>query len=98
VAAGEALPIDWLMENYIQKRVVDVVQPNISEAGFTGGKRLAYAAWLNRLRLVPHSWGTPIRIAAELHWVAAMPDISRARNPPAPLFELHLPQESPVGG
>jgi D-galactarolactone cycloisomerase len=98
LAAGEALPIDWLMENYIQKRVVDVVQPDISEAGFTGGKRLAYAAWLNRLRLVPHSWGTPIRIAAELHWVAAIPDISRAWNPPAPLFELHLPDESPVWG
>ena len=98
LAAGEALPIDWLIENYIQKQTVDIVQPDISEAGFTSGKRVSYAAWVNRVRLVPHSWGTPIRIAAEMHWAATIPDISRAWNPPPVLFELHLPHESPVWG
>jgi D-galactarolactone cycloisomerase len=98
LAAGEALPIDWLVENYIQKQVVDIVQPDISESGFTSGKRITYESWLNRVRLVPHSWGTPIRIAAEMHWAATIPDISRAWNPPPVLFELHLPHESPVWG
>jgi D-galactarolactone cycloisomerase len=98
LAAGEALPIDWLVENYIQKQTVDIVQPDISESGFTGGKRITYEAWLNRVRLVPHSWGTPVRIASELHWAATIPDISRAWNPPPVLFELHLPHESPVWG
>jgi D-galactarolactone cycloisomerase len=98
LAAGEALPIDWLIENYIQKQTVDIVQPDISEAGFTSGKRVTYAAWVNRVRLVPHSWGTPIRIAAEMHWAATIPDISRAWNPPPVLFELHLPHESPAWG
>jgi D-galactarolactone cycloisomerase len=45
---------------------------------------------------MPHSWGTPIRIASELHWVACFPDVSTAWNPPPVLFELHLPHESPV--
>jgi D-galactarolactone cycloisomerase len=98
LAAGEALPIDWLVENYIQKQVVDIVQPDISECGFTSGKRITYESWLNRVRLVPHSWGTPIRIASEMHWAATIPDISRAWNPPPVLFELHLPHESPVWG
>ncbi len=96
LAAGEALPVDWLVENYIQKQTVDIVQPDISESGYTGGKRLTYASWVNRVRLVPHSWGTPVRIASEMHWVATIPDISRAWNPPPALFELHLPHESPV--
>lgn len=98
LASGESLPIDWVIENYIQKHLVDMVQPDISEAGFTGGKRVTYASWLNRVRLVPHSWGTPLRIAAEMHWVASIPDLSRAWNPPPPLFELHIPAESPAWG
>ena len=96
LASGEALPLDWVIENYIQKHVVDIVQPDISESGFTGGKRVTYASWLNRVRLVPHSWGGPVRIASEIHWVASIPDISRAWNPPPPLFEMHLPHESAV--
>ncbi len=98
LASGEALPVDWLIENYVQRKTVDIVQPDISDCGFTGGKRIAYACWLNRVRLVPHSWGTPIRIASELHWVACMPEMSRAWNPPPALFELHLPHESPAWG
>lgn len=98
LASGEDLPIDWVIENYIQRQVVDIVQPDISEAGFTGGRRISYACWLNRVRLMPHSWGTPIRIAAEMHWVACFPPPSRAWNAPPVLFELHLPHESPAWG
>lgn len=96
LASGEFLPVDWLIENYIQKKTVDIVQPDISDCGFTGGKRITYACWLNRVRLMPHSWGTPIRIAAEMHWVTTIPNLSRAWNPPPTLFELHLPHESPA--
>lgn len=87
LASGEALPIDWVIENYINKQIVDIVQPDISEAGFTGGRRVSYASWISRVRLIPHSWGTPIRIASEIHWVACFPDVSSAANPPPVLFE-----------
>jgi len=96
LASGEALPVDWVIENYIQRKTVDIVQPDISTCGFTGGKRITYACALNRVRLVPHSWGTPIRIASEMHWVACIPAMFRAWNPPPCLFELHLPHESPA--
>lgn len=98
LASGEALPIDWVIENYIQNQTVDIVQPDISETGFTGGRRISYAAWLNRVRLMPHSWGSPLRIAAEIHWICCFPDVSRSWNPPPALFELHLPHESPAWG
>ena len=98
LASGEALPIDWLMENYIATQLIDIVQPDISESGLTGGRRISNACALHRVRLVPHSWGTPIRIVSEMHWVACFPDVSRAWNPPPALFELHLPHESPAWG
>ncbi len=98
LASGEALPIDWVIENYINGKIVDIAQPDISNAGLTGGRRLSYACWLNRVRLVPHSWGTPIRIASEMHWMACFPAASTAWNPPPVLFELHLPHESPAWG
>jgi len=85
--------LDWL-ENYIQKQIVDIAQPDISESGLTGGRRISQACWLNRVRLIPHSWGSPIRIVSEMHWVACFPDVSRAWNPPPVMFELHLPHES----
>ena len=98
LASGEALPIDWVIENYINGKVVDIAQPDISNAGLTGGRRVSYACWINRVRLMPHSWGTPIRIASEMHWVACFPGVSTAWNAPPALFELHLPHESPAWG
>ncbi|MBS1824713.1 MAG: hypothetical protein JST93_05295 [Acidobacteria bacterium] len=62
------------------------------------GRRISYACWLNRVRLVPHSWGTPIRIAAELHWCANFPSSSKAWNAPPVMFELHHPHECPAWG
>ncbi|MCP5116892.1 MAG: hypothetical protein GY953_39200, partial [bacterium] len=98
LASGEFLPVDWTIENYIQKKVVDIVQPDIMDCGLTGGKRITYACHVNRVRLAPHSWGTPIRIVSEMHWVAAIPPMSRAWTAPPILFELHLPHESPAWG
>ncbi len=84
----------WMIAN----RGVDIVQPDIMDCGLTGGKRITNACAVNRVRLVPHSWGSPIRIASELHWVACIPKLGRAWNPPPQLFELHLPHESPAWG
>ena len=65
--------------------------------GFSGAKKINYAAWLNWTRVMPHTWGSPIRIAATMHWAACIPQHSdRYLNPPPVLFELHLPHESPA--
>ena len=97
LASGEGLPIDFVIKNYINRNTVDIVQPDISTAGFTGARKVNYAAWLNWTRVMPHTWGSPIRIAATMHWTACIPQHSeRFVNPPPVLFELHLPHESPA--
>lgn len=97
LASGEGMPIDSLIKNYINRNAVDIVQPDISTAGFTGARKVNYSAWLNWTRVMPHTWGSPIRIAATMHWAACIPQHSeRFINPPPVLFELHLPHESPA--
>jgi len=88
MASGETESADWLIANYIQPRLIDVVQPDLDTVGLTGARALTYLCWLNRLRLVPHNWGTAIRTAATLHWMACCPPLTAALNPPRMLFEF----------
>jgi D-galactarolactone cycloisomerase len=88
LASGETLNTDELILDYIQPRLVDVVQPDIEHVGFTGGRRLSHLAWLNHLRLIPHNWGTAVRTASELHWAATMPPIAEGLYSPPVMFEF----------
>lgn len=96
LASGEFLPVDWTIDYYVNKKVVDIVQPDIVDTGLTGGRRITRACTINRVRLIPHTWGGPIRNVASMHWVAAIPPLSVSQHEPPPLFELHLPEESSV--
>jgi D-galactarolactone cycloisomerase len=88
LATGETLSTDQLVSDYIQPRLVDIVQPEIEFVGLTGGRRLSYLCWLNHMRLVPHNWSTAIRTAAILHWMSTIPPVTQALAPPPALFEL----------
>ena len=96
LASGEGVAIDWLIDNYINAQLVDIVQPDIHRVGLTGARVINYAAWLNRVRVIPHTWAhTPLRIASTMHWVCAIPvEFERYVNPPPQLMELHPPYES----
>lgn len=96
LAGGEGMYVNDLIEHFINTRLTDVVQPDIERCGFTGGRWISHAAWLNRVRLIPHTWAhTPIRIAATLHWLACWPaEHKRLVYPAEPLLELHPPQEA----
>lgn len=94
-ASGETLPTDQLISDYIQPRLVDILQPEIEFAGLTGGRRLSYLCWLNHLRLIPHNWGTAIRTAAILHWMSTVPPVTEAIAAPTALFELDC-TENPI--
>jgi len=94
-ASGETLPMDNLITDYIQPRLVDIVQPEIEFVGLTGGRRLSYLSWLNHIRIVPHNWGTAIRTAAILHWMSTVVPITQAIAAPPALFELDC-TENPI--
>lgn len=88
LASGESANMDWLVRNYIEPQTVDIVQPELTAVGLTGGRRLSYHCWLNKVRLVPHNWGTAVRTVGELHWMASMPPVSGALDPPPVTFEF----------
>jgi D-galactarolactone cycloisomerase len=94
LASGKTLCADALIRDYVQTRLVDIVQPEIELVGLTGGRRIAQSCWLNHVRLIPHNWGTAVRTAAILHWMASLPPLTEALNPPPILFEFDC-TESP---
>ncbi len=88
LASGETMSTDRLILDYVQPRRVAILQPDLETVGFTGGRRLAQLCWLNRMRLVPHNWGTAVRTAGTLHWLAAAPPLTPALEGAEMLFEF----------
>ena len=74
IAAGEAELTAFAFRDLVQRRAVDLLQPDLSwVGGLTEARRIAELARLHRIPLVPHNWGTAINTAASIHLVAAMP-------------------------
>ena len=74
IAAGESDLTAFAFRDLIERRVVDLLQPDLSwVGGLTEGRRIAEMARLANIPLVPHNWGTAINFAASIHLVAAMP-------------------------
>ena len=75
IAAGEREMTAFACNSLIQRRAVDLLQPDLSwVGGLTEGRRIATAARLAKLPWVPHCWGTALHFAATVHWVASSPD------------------------
>ena len=74
IAAGESDLTAFAFRDLIERRVVDLLQPDLSwVGGLTEGRRIAEMARLANIPMVPHNWGTAINFAASIHLVAAMP-------------------------
>ncbi len=73
LASGESLTVDTLARDYISKRLIDIVQPEVEWIGLTGARRITPLAWLQHIKVVPHNWSTAIRTATVLHWAATIP-------------------------
>jgi len=77
LAGGETLNLDQLICDYIQTRLVDILQPEVEIIGLTGARRITPLCWLNYIRLAPHNWSTAIRTASILHWTATIPPVTQ---------------------
>lgn len=74
IAAGEQLQTAYEFRNWIVKRAVDIIQPDVAMAGgLSECKRIADIAELWNVRLCPHSWSTAINFIAAAHLVATLP-------------------------
>ena len=92
IATGEALYTAFGFKRLIDRRAVDIVQPDLSLCGgFWQGRQIAQLATLEHLRLSPHVWGSGVGLAAAVHFVASLPVYPHAGNVPRPtLVEYDL--------
>ncbi len=88
LAGGETFAVDELLRHYVQPRLLDILQPEVEIIGLTGARRITPLCWLNRIRLMPHNWGTAVRTAAILQWMSAAPPLTEALTPPEIMFEF----------
>ena len=54
LANGETFGVDQLMRDYVQRRLVDIVQQEIEIVGPTGARRIAQLCWLDYVRMIAH--------------------------------------------
>lgn len=85
IAAGEALYTGYEFKRLLDRRAVDVLQPDLTLCGgFWQGRVIATLAAMEHVRISPHVWGTGIGLAAAVHFTAALPSYPHAGNVPKP--------------
>jgi L-alanine-DL-glutamate epimerase-like enolase superfamily enzyme len=71
----------------IERRAVDIVQPDLAwTGGFSEGRRIAALAHAHNLTVAPHAFGGAVLLAASLHFAASIPnalvvELDRNENP-----------------
>ena len=65
IAAGESEFAAFDFQELLERRAIDVLQPDLAIAGgLSEGLRIAALAYANRLELAPHCWGSAISFQA----------------------------------
>jgi L-alanine-DL-glutamate epimerase-like enolase superfamily enzyme len=74
IATGEVLTRRQSFRPFLERRAVDVIQPDCTKCGgLTEAWRIGWMAYEHNIQLVPHGWNTAIGLAADLHLTAALP-------------------------
>jgi L-alanine-DL-glutamate epimerase-like enolase superfamily enzyme len=74
IAAGESESSCFDFAELIERRAIDVLQPDLAIAGgFSEAQRIAALAWAHRLELAPHCWGSSISFQAARTLALASP-------------------------
>lgn len=82
IAGGENLRTRYEFKDFIGRRCIDIVQPDVVMAGgITEMHRVASMANAFGILCNPHVWGSPVMIAASLHVASAVPECPPARTP-----------------
>ncbi len=74
IATGEVLTRRQTFIPWIERRAVDIIQPDCTKVGgLSESRRIAWLAYDHNVTFVPHGWNTAVGLAADLHLVAALP-------------------------
>jgi D-galactarolactone cycloisomerase len=88
VAGGENEFTKFSFRRILEKRAMDIVQPDVCAAGgITECKKIAALAQAHAIQCVPHAWGTAIGLAATMHFLASLPNTPPCLVPQPPMLE-----------
>ena len=88
IAGGECEYTRYGFRQWIARRAVDILQPDLCAAGgFTEMQKIVAMASAANLPVIPHVWGTNVGLAASLQFFAALPHFPERRFPAEPFFE-----------
>jgi L-alanine-DL-glutamate epimerase-like enolase superfamily enzyme len=74
IAGGEVLTRRQSFLPWIERRAVDILQPDCTKnGGLSESRRIAWLAFDHNVQVVPHGWNTAIGLAADLQFSAAIP-------------------------
>lgn len=75
IAGGEVLTRRQSFQQWIQDGALDIVQPDVTKVGgISEARRIAWMAYDNGIRFIPHGWNTAIGLAVDLQLASAFPD------------------------
>ncbi|HEY4443775.1 MAG TPA: mandelate racemase/muconate lactonizing enzyme family protein [Steroidobacteraceae bacterium] len=91
IAAGEWLNTRFEFREYLDRKALDVVQPDVGRVGgLTEARRVAEAARDQGVLVVPHCWKSAIGIAASAHLAIVSPTCTHIEFLPAQLSDSDL--------
>ena len=89
LAGGEVVDSRATAKDLIDRRAIDIIQPDISLCGGIGEALfIAELAALSGIRCIPHCWGSDVIIAATLQLVSMLPEPHWGFPTDSPLMEL----------
>ena len=89
IAGGEAEFTRWGWRNILQKRCVDLAQPEVCGlGGISEYLKVLAMAHAHFVPVVNHVWGSAIAVATNLQLLAAMPPLPGGIHPIEPLLEF----------
>jgi len=74
ISSGETMSTVHEYKNLIDRKAVDILQPDPSRVGITQWRIIAKLAEAANMMCVPHDWSTGINILAQIHLVASIPN------------------------
>ena len=88
VAGGEAEFTRWGFRELIEGRCVDLLQPETCGlGGITEYLKVLALAHSHFVPVVCHVWGSAVAVAANMHLLAALPDLPGGAHPVQPMLE-----------
>lgn len=74
IATGEVLTRRQAFQPWLERRAVDIIQPDTTKnGGLSETRRIAWLAFDHNIQVVTHGWNTAIGLAADLQMAAALP-------------------------